>query len=317
MTITAIIPVYNRATVVTRTLQSVLAQSRRPDELVLVDNCSTDATLQVLEAFKAGHDGPSMRIKVVQEAVHTAAAARNRGLAEATADWVMFFDSDDVMLPQLVSSYEQAVEAHPEASIVTVRAELHRQDGSVRSLTAASTDLVANHLLHGILATQRYAARRDLVIGAGGWNPTLPGWNDWEMGLRLLLNPEARLVHIGQEVLVHICDSGTASITGTEFHSRCGQWEHVMDLMQAQIEGSAALSPKERARYLRLLDYRRVVLAAHYSAEGHPELGRELYTQAYGRLRAQKPMLGLIVPWLYQRVRSGRRGSARLARILI
>lgn len=315
MTITTIIPVYNRATVVTRTLQSVLVQHRLPDELVLVDNCSTDDTLRVLEKFKVEHDSAKMRIKVVQESVHTAGAARNCGLAQATSEWVMFFDSDDVMLPQLVSSYAQAIEAHCKANIVTVKAELHRQDGSVRSLTAATSDLLANHLLHGIMATQRYAARRDLVIKAGSWNATLPGWNDWEMGLRLLLNPEAHVTNLGK-VLVHINDSGSASITGTEFHSRCGQWEHVIDLMQGEIE-AADLHDKEKTRYQRLLDYRRVVLAAQYAAEGRPELGRELYTRAYGRLKAQRPMLGVIVPWLYHRIRTGKRGSARIARILI
>ena len=56
MLFTIIIPVYNREALVQRTLDSVLAQTHRPLQLVLVDNCSTDGTLQVLQQFADRHD---------------------------------------------------------------------------------------------------------------------------------------------------------------------------------------------------------------------------------------------------------------------
>lgn len=312
MTISTIIPVYNRAELVRRTLQSVVSQTRLPDELVLVDNCSTDSTLQALKDFRQANNGAKMRVKVVQEPVHTASAARNRGFAEASSEWVMFFDSDDEMQPTLIQSYTDAAEANPMADVIAVRAELHTANGGKRQLTFATHDVVANHILHSILATQRYAVRHDFFAKAGLWNASLLGWDDWEMGLRLLLH-QPKLAFVNQ-VLVRTNDSGNASITGTEFHSRTGEWENVIDVMQSELEESDI---KGRNRYLRLLDYRRIVLAAHYSAEGHPELAKPLYIAAAQRLTAQRPLLAAAIPWLYHRIRRGKRGSARIARILI
>ena len=103
MEVTIIIPVYNRADVVQATLDSVVAQTHRPLQLVLVDNCSTDNTLQVLETFRKEH--PSLNVVITQEQHHTAGAARNRGFEQATGEWVLFFDSDDQMEPGLVASY--------------------------------------------------------------------------------------------------------------------------------------------------------------------------------------------------------------------
>ena len=105
MLFTVIIPVYNRATVVQRTLETVLSQTYRPLQLVLVDNCSTDRSLQVLQQFKQCHEADDFLIDIVQEPHHTAGAARNRGFGQARGEWVMFFDSDDEMAAYLVETY--------------------------------------------------------------------------------------------------------------------------------------------------------------------------------------------------------------------
>ena len=84
MEVSIIIPVYNRASVVPATLQSVVAQTYRPLQVVLVDNDSTDDTLQVLETFKKEHPGEGFNVVITNEAHHTAGAARNRGFEHAT-----------------------------------------------------------------------------------------------------------------------------------------------------------------------------------------------------------------------------------------
>lgn len=311
--VSVIVPVYNRAHIVGRTLQSVLEQTYRPLQLVLVDNCSDDDSLRVIEQFRDDHQTPDFQVEVLQEERHTAGAARNRGFSAATGSWVLFFDSDDVMRPQLVQQYMEIAHSNHNPHIVATKASLVAPDGNSRVLPFHKGDELANHLLHAMLATQRYAVDREFFATTGGWNPELPGWNDWEMGVRLLLaNPKVAYLE-PEQPLVDIYQTGTASITGTEFHTRQGQWERVIDLLDIEIEAS---SLENKRRYHRLLDYRRVVLAAQYRREGNDELAQPLYRAAYGRLK-ESALLRIAIPVLYKWLVAGRRGASSMARLLI
>ena len=86
--ITAVIPTYHRADLVGRAIDSVLDQTRPPDEVVVVDDGSTDATAERLRAYEG-------RIRAIHQANGGDAIARNTGVAAATHDWVAFLDSDD------------------------------------------------------------------------------------------------------------------------------------------------------------------------------------------------------------------------------
>ncbi|MBQ7690944.1 MAG: glycosyltransferase family 2 protein [Muribaculaceae bacterium] len=321
MEVTVIIPVYNRERVVQRTLNSVLAQSHRPLQVVLVDNCSTDGSLNVLNRFAAQHNAPDFRVEVTGESRHTAGAARNRGFAQATGEWVLFFDSDDVMHPQLIGRYVSLIARHyGKLDLVSARSRLVMPDGGEHELPFHKTDFMAVQILHSQLATQRYAVRREFFAGTGGWNPDLPGWNDWEMGVRLLL-AQPRMAFLDGNIDIDIIHSGKDSITGTEFHSRHGQWEHVIDLVADQV-GRSTYS--NRRRYLRLLDYRRIALAAQYRLEGHAELATPLLQSAlgslcdsYGNGRLWHGVVKPVIIRLYDRIATGKRGSARVARLLI
>lgn len=325
MEITVIIPVYNRAAVVGATLDSVLAQTHRPLQLVLVDNDSTDESRQVLEDFKKAHQSSDFNVVVTSESHHTAGAARNRGFEQATGEWVLFFDSDDQMEEGLIASYVKIIERSRNKGkaldLISARSTLLFPDGSQRPAPFHRQDLFANHLLHGQLATQRYAVRREFFASTDGWNINLPRWNDWEVGLRLLL-AKPYVAYMGGRSRVIINHNGADSITGTEFHSRHGEWEHVIDVMKTEVRCSQ-LKAKHIIRFERLLEYRRMVLAAQYEREGHPELAKPLCQQAYKALqntydnnRRWRWLVAPVTRRLFARIASGKRGSARIARLL-
>lgn len=325
MEISIIIPVYNRAAIVGATLDSVVAQTHRPLQVILVDNYSTDDTLQVLETFKKEHPGEGFNVEIVREEHHTAGAARNRGFEKATGDWVLFFDSDDLMDPGLVASYvkliERAQDKGKALDLISAKSTLVFPDGSQRHAPFHRGDLFANHILHGQLATQRYAVRREFFASTDGWNINLPRWNDWEVGLRLLL-ARPHVAYMGGRSKVIINHNGADSITGTEFHSRHGEWEYVIDIMKNEVRCSQ-LKAKHKTRFERLLEYRRMVLAAQYEHEGHPELAKPLCQQAYKALqesysnnRRWRWLVGPVTRRLFARIASGKRGSARIARML-
>ncbi|MBQ3364756.1 MAG: glycosyltransferase family 2 protein [Muribaculaceae bacterium] len=323
MQVSIIIPVYNRASIVVDTLNSVVAQTYRPLQLVLVDNFSTDDTLQVLETFKKEH--PSIDIVITREEHHTAGAARNRGFEHATGEWVLFFDSDDIMADDLVESYVKVIERASKKGktldLISARSTLVFPDDSRRRAPFHRGDLFANHILHGQLATQRYAVRREFFASTDGWNIELPGWNDWELGLRLLL-ASPRVAYLGVPSRVTINHNGADSITGTEFHSRHGQWERVIDIMRNEIL-SSNLKSTHKQRFMRLLEYRRMVLAAQYEREGCSDLAKPLCRQAYQALensyhnnRHWRWIVAPVTRRLFARIASGKRGSARIARLL-
>lgn len=92
--ISVVIPAYNRATTIITCLQSVINQTLQPLEIIVVDDCSTDNTLKVIEKFN--HPLVSV-IKLLKNS--GAQKARNEGIKAAKGEWIAFLDSDDEWLP--------------------------------------------------------------------------------------------------------------------------------------------------------------------------------------------------------------------------
>ncbi len=92
--VSIVMPNYNGAKYVKETIESVLAQTYQNWEILFVDDCSTDNSIEIVKSY----DDP--RIKVYKNEVNSgAAASRNYALREATGKWVAFLDSDDLWLP--------------------------------------------------------------------------------------------------------------------------------------------------------------------------------------------------------------------------
>lgn len=102
--ISVVIPAYNRAKTISYCLDSVLAQTVSPLEVIVVDDCSTDETVKIVN----GYNNP--KIKCIKlERNSGAQAARNRGIKEAKGDWVAFQDSDDEWRPNKLERQVKAL----------------------------------------------------------------------------------------------------------------------------------------------------------------------------------------------------------------
>ncbi|MGN1266018.1 MAG: glycosyltransferase family A protein, partial [Muribaculaceae bacterium] len=286
-------------------LNCVAAQTYRPLNLILVDNNSTDASLQVLRDFKEANQASDFRISVLQETTPGACAARNCGLLAAKSEWIMFFDSDDLMTPDYVEQYSKAMKADPDADIFAIRLQLDDGKG-IRQLAFVPHDIFANHIIHSMLSTQRYIARRKHFIEAGCWNRNTPTWDDWELGIRMLLS-RPKIHYISDKARVTAVFQNE-SITGDNFHSKHGTWEHAIDIAESDIANSD-IAEKDRLIYL--LNYRRVVLAAHYRREKCFDLADALYRNTLERYRhnfCRRAMLAVA----YRYISAGGRGFGRL-----
>ncbi len=289
--ISLVIPVRNRADIVGETLRSVDGQTRRPEQIILVDNGSTDSTLQTLREFAASRPW----VTVVSEPTPGAAEARNRGLREVTEEYVMFFDSDDLMPTRHIEQICSELERLGRPDIGAFDMERLNLDGSVVSRKFRGGDLMFQHIFHCILSTQRYAVRTDFLREAGGWRENAPVWNDYLLGVALLCrSPRVEKLNLDEPVKVI---ARRESITGTGFAAKAGRWEAVLDRCSDELR-AAGLD-----RYLRYIDYRRAILAGEYIREGRPDLAPPLTPRRLHRLIARY-------------VAQGGRGVAHLARLL-
>ncbi len=297
--LTIVIPVRDRARIVGRTLDSVAAQTLRPLRVVLVDNGSTDGTRDVLDAWSRDVAAKGIDAMVVIEDTPGGTVARNRGIREVTTEWTMFFDSDDTMEPEHCS---RAMDHAAGADIVGWSVRYHALDGSVSVKPFYDTDMQYHSLMHGSMATQRYMARTSLFIAAGAWNNRIKGWNDIELGSRLIaLNPRVCRVEGAPTVDVWATEE---SITGRRFSDHVEQYQ----LSLEAIEGT--LGP-ERGRLF--TDLKRAILAADCRREGAHMFDSILGT----RLAAHGLKNRLLLRLAYYYRMLGGRGAARLFRPLL
>ncbi len=100
--ISAIIPTYNRAQMLRRAIDSVLAQAYAPSEIIVIDDGSIDNTREVAELY-------GQAVHYVYQSNSGVSAARNRGVKEAKCEWIAFLDSDDCWVPDHLSRIVRAI----------------------------------------------------------------------------------------------------------------------------------------------------------------------------------------------------------------
>ncbi len=190
--ISVIVPTYDAARYLRESLDSILAQAGPDDEVLVVDDGSTDDTPAVLTAYDD-------RVRVLR-AVHGGyAAARNLGLAHARGDWVSFHDADDVALPDRLSFQRACIAEQPDCEAVFCNGErmdtgaplvgpslAHRSTG--RPLT--TTDVFGGFPIY----FQAAIVRRAAFAAVGPFDPTLRIYADMDYGYRLVARGAARFV---------------------------------------------------------------------------------------------------------------------------
>ena len=95
--ISVVIPLYNKENSIRKTIYSVLQQTYDNIEILVINDGSTDGSLDIIKAIK------SDKIRIITQNNSGVSAARNRGIEEAVGDWVVFLDADDFMFPNALS----------------------------------------------------------------------------------------------------------------------------------------------------------------------------------------------------------------------
>jgi glycosyltransferase involved in cell wall biosynthesis len=207
--VSVVLPTYNRAHSLARAMSSVLAQTVRDLELIVVDDGSTDDTERVVAELAAA----DRRVRFVRRANGGPAAARNTGLRESRGEYVAFQDSDDEWLVGKLERQIAALRAAgPAIGLCVTGYFMHRDWTVYRVLYLGSYHLVHRDVRKQALEnfyfpTPTWLARRDVLLAAGGFDESLRCWEDWELAIRigrdkeiLLLDEPLHLQHEGQGV---------------------------------------------------------------------------------------------------------------------
>lgn len=121
-----VVPVYNVENYLQACLDSVLKQTYRSFEVILVDDGSTDQSVSIAQKYVA----LDKRIKLFLQANKGVSAARNRGLKEVTGQYVVFLDSDDLIHVQMLEKVEKIIANEPDKDMIQIRCEIKREVNS-------------------------------------------------------------------------------------------------------------------------------------------------------------------------------------------
>lgn len=197
-----VLPVYNRAAYVGEAIESVLAQTLPPDELIVIDDGSTDESLQIVESFAR----PCLH--VVRQENAGIGAARNRGLGVAAGELIAFIDSDDLWEPDKLELQVRAMVENHEVQLVFGHLLEFLSPDRAAGLT--ETIRIAAHPVPGLIAST-LLARREAVDRIGPFDEGLGvgEFVEWmarahDLGLASRILPELvarRRIHGGNTVL--------------------------------------------------------------------------------------------------------------------
>ena len=181
--VSVVIPSYNSAQFLVQTLDSVLAQTLPPAEVLVIDDGSTDETRALVESYAARHPG---LVRYIFQKNGGQAEARNHGMRAASCEWVAFLDSDDWWKPEKLARQVAVLEASPESELIYTGLEVHYPDGHTEERLAPPPWTLWPELRYSNLITpSTVLASRKVLLDAGGFDPRFRGTEDWELWVRL------------------------------------------------------------------------------------------------------------------------------------
>ncbi len=181
--VTGVIPVRDRAGFVARAIDSALAQTGVPFELIVVDDGSTDATPAVLAGY-------GEQIVALRRPPQGRSAARNAGIAAARGAWIAFLDSDDAWLPGKLERQLAFHDAHPEIAMSAHGLDRIHPDGRSEPTPPrqGSDDLRASFLAvadHFAFVPSAVMVRSEAARAVGGFDAMFDGTEDLDFALKV------------------------------------------------------------------------------------------------------------------------------------
>jgi glycosyltransferase involved in cell wall biosynthesis len=236
--VAAVIPVF-RAGFLADALRSVMRQTRPPDEVIVVDDGSPDR-----EAIAAAVASFGNRVRLIEQPNQGAAAARNRGMAATTAEYVALLDADDEWYPAFLQEQLATLNAHPEIDLIYSDGLITGQTGLAGQRFMQSCPSVGPVTLEALLAQRctvllsGVVMRRRAALAVGGFDLAIRRGQDFDLWLRMA-HQGSQLAYTSQVlVLRRIHDE---NLSGTSVNEQ----ERPLRVLEKALE-TMQLSPQQR-----------------------------------------------------------------------
>lgn len=268
--VSVIIPVYNCEKYVGPAIDSVLAQTYRDFELIVVNDGSTDGTPEVLSKYA----GKIVRIDQENKNV---AEARNTGVRAARGKYLAFLDSDDLWRPEKLEKQVAILEKNPSVGYVYTNVEYLFRDerllGDAFSMGAAHRGNVADKLIMGnFICVSSALMRADLFKDeAEFFRSQFILCEDYDVHLRMSVKCE--FDYVDEKLVIYRVHPVNAS------RNRVLMWERAVGIVEDFIRKNPELGKQHPGLFKKALLSKKVILAYGYLAAGDVAAARKQYME--------------------------------------
>lgn len=200
--ISVIIPAYNREKTISYSIRSVLNQTYKHFEIIVVDDKSSDRTSEIVRSF----NDPCIKL-VKLESRSGAQAARNRGILEARCEWIAFLDSDDEWVPEKIELQVEILERNKYNRLTVVhgngwRFDYQTGEKTIIDVSAANGDQAYLNLLRGSAALfPAILTSKKALKKIGYLDELVPSYQEWDTSIRL--SKICQFVHINKPLFIY------------------------------------------------------------------------------------------------------------------
>lgn len=215
MSISICIPSYNQADYLEDAIESAYSQTLQPHEIIVIDDGSTDNSLDIARRYEFREfPGVESPVRVISQVNKGLASARNTGIMNATGDYLLFLDADDILLENAVARISQEIMQTNADIVAPSFKEFGKSNRDVILAGFTMDDLkTANRL--GYFS----AIRRSALLECGGYSPRMTwGYEDWHLWFDLFRR--GKTIAIIQEQLLMYRVKDSSMITTANAHAQ-------------------------------------------------------------------------------------------------
>lgn len=257
--ISVIIPLYNKEAIIERSVQSVLSQSFKDFELIVVDDGSTDNSAKIVENIQ------DERIRLFYQDNGGPSKARNTGIRHAQGDWIVFLDADDELLPEALMNFWSSHLRHKDADIIDygtilksgekTKKRLHKEEGYFKNN-------FKTWFYGELMPGSGHSLFRTTLLQKNLYDESIRRYEDAELLFRLL------------KTAIVYKEKGTAFIVNTNFSSASSARKNIKEDFMGHLSIKGLSIWEKMCMYKFFLEER----------EHYPKEARRLYPHLFHRI---------------------------------